>query len=119
MSHELLTISKALRAYKYRFTTELELHKGIAEALTKAGVTFNREVWIGNRDRIDFLCGAVGIEVKVKGSLADVGRQVNRYAVSDQIDALFLVTTKRLHRLPALINGKHVETVWIGFQGAF
>ena len=65
-------------------------------------------------DRIDFLLGGVGIEVKVDGSTAQILRQLRRYASSPQIEHLVLVTNRARHRsLPAVIGGKPLRVVHI------
>ena len=97
------------------YANEHELHQGVGEALTAAGVPFSREVALNARDRIDLLIGRVGIEVKVKGSWRDVQRQLARYADSDQISALVLVTSKPTHlRVATQLNGKPVHVHRVG-----
>jgi hypothetical protein len=114
------SVSQALLSVRFNIKNEMDLHAGIAEALDLARVEYQREVRIGPTSRIDFLCGRIGIEVKIKGTPADVRRQMTRYAASDRIDSLVLITTKHIHCcLPEQINGKTVETIWLGFQGAF
>jgi hypothetical protein len=109
-----------LRSCRFRFQSEAELQSGIAEALTTAEIPFDREVRLSPLDRVDFLCGSIGLEAKVKGSLAEVTRQVHRYCQHDTISAVVLVTTKANHRdLPAAMNQKAVTTLWLGFQEAF
>lgn len=44
---------KALGAARFRFSNEDELQAGVAEVLTGAGVTFEREVAIGPGDRLE------------------------------------------------------------------
>jgi hypothetical protein len=100
----------ALRRCRFLHATELDLQEGIAGALTAGGLGVRREVPLSARDRIDLLVDRVGIEVKIAGSWRDVQRQLERYAESDQIDELVLVTTKPLHnRVAAVMNGKPVR----------
>jgi hypothetical protein len=61
--------------------------------------------------RIDFMVGSVGIEVKVGFSWADVVTQLHRYAQSQMITDLILVTTRMLHTMPGRMNGKPVTVV--------
>lgn len=58
----------------------------------------------------------VGIEVKVKGSFAEVARQLFRYAESCEVDALLLVSTRSKHasELPAVIQGVPVASHLVG-----
>lgn len=103
-------IYAALREVRFNFTCERELQEGIAKQLTAAGVSFRREHALTERDRIDFLCGSVGIEVKIKGSAADLIRQLHRYAERDEITAIILVTSRAQHRAatPRGLNGKPI-----------
>lgn len=66
--------------HRFNYTDEAELQAGIATMLNDAGVSFIREVTLSRQDRIDFLIGDIGIEVKVGGSLAAVTRQVDDIA---------------------------------------
>jgi len=113
-----MTISKifdALGAVSFRFVTEAELQDGVATALCDARIRFEREVTLGPRDRIDFMVGRIGIEVKTDGSLAAVTRQLFRYAQHDRIDDLILVTAMRRHdQLPVRINGRKIAVCTIG-----
>ncbi|WP_345477972.1 hypothetical protein [Nesterenkonia rhizosphaerae] len=83
----------------------------ISEALTSAGIDHTREYRLSRRDRIDFLIGTVGIEVKIKGSRADVIRQLGRYAESQQITELILACSMRrlLYGVPNEILGVPVR----------
>jgi hypothetical protein len=106
-------IESALLAHRFRLTRELDLQLGIAEVLSRVGVAFEREVRLGDAGTIDFLAaGGLGIEVKIDGSLADVTRQVHRYAQRPEIVSLMLVTTMMRHRaLPASFADKPIRVV--------
>lgn len=102
------------------FTTENELQEALAgrfwaEALLGKPVTgYSRELRLDAENRIDFLVELdgeirVGVEVKIAGSLAAVRRQLERYAKSDKVDQLLLITTKASHhQISPTINGKPV-----------
>lgn len=99
---------------------ELGLQHAIERALVRAGVAYAREVeLLGpagrlHGDRIDFLLGDVGLEVKVDGSRADVIRQLDRYAESDQVQHLLLVTTRAQHRaMPRELREKPLEVLYL------
>ncbi len=101
-----------LRLNRFRFVDEQQLHEAIAAALAADGVAFEREVRLGDRDRIDFIADTLGIEVKVDGSAAVVERQLARYAEHDRITALALVTSCARHGAVAReINGKPVHVI--------
>lgn len=100
-------LADLIAAHIYGYRDEAGLHNLIALAFAGAGVPIRREVALSRRDRIDFLVGRVGLEVKVKGAPAGVLRQLQRYAGSDQIGHLVLVTTVARHLdMPATIGGK-------------
>lgn len=98
---------------RIRASSEAEVQRAIAHVFTGDGIPFDREVEIGEGDRIDFVVGgSIGVEVKVDGSLSSVTRQLHRYASSPLITELVLVTTRMRHRhMPAAINGKSITVV--------
>lgn len=87
-------IIDCLGRWRFLGNDELALHIGIEHALRAGGLDPRREVRLNDHDRIDFLVGVVGIEVKVAGSIGPVARQLRRYAESPMIDELILVTTR-------------------------
>lgn len=113
MSEEVI---KALSGVRFCGSSEDELQAGLAEILDAAGIEHKREVPLTGRDRIDFLTAdGVGIEVKVKGGLQELTRQIHRYAQSERVTAIVVVSTKLQHaRLPAELNGKPVASVHVG-----
>lgn len=103
-----------LRRQRYAFGTEAILQLSIASALESAGVEFEREARLTPLDRIDFLvAGGIGIEAKVRYPRRPIYRQLQRYAESDQIAALILITATALG-LPPSLNGKPLFYVSIG-----
>lgn len=106
-------IAKLINATGFRFVDERELQNGIEDRVLKLyEIPTKREVILNPKDRIDFLCGTVGIEVKIAGPVAAVTRQLFRYAESDRIDGLILVTTRSSHKLvPNEILSKPVFVV--------
>lgn len=91
-------IIEAIAGQRFLWATEDDLQRGLDAALTGAGFTVEREVRLNSADRIDLLIGRVGIEVKITGAWKNVGRQLERYLRSDQLDDLILVTCKASHR---------------------
>jgi hypothetical protein len=95
-----------------RLSWEAELQEGLAEVLTRAGYRVEREARLSARDRIDLLVDRVGIEVKVGGPAGSVVRQLERYADSEDLDALVLASSRRHHlAMPGVLNGKPVVVV--------
>jgi hypothetical protein len=104
-----------LRTIRCATDSESELSSLVFARLVNASLVFRAEVWLNDSDRIDYLVGRVGVELKVKGAVNSVARQLQRYAQSDQIDELILVTTKRLHsKVPLMLSGKMVHVITVG-----
>ncbi len=108
-------IVHAIQSHRYNMSSEDDLQRGIAMALTNYEIPHEREVRLGIRDRIDFKIGGIGLEVKIGGSTSDVTRQLGRYAASPRIDALILVTTRmRISvQMPTKIGGKVLTVIHI------
>lgn len=105
-------IADAILGHRFHFSGETELQDGIGLALAEAGIEAEREVRLTLGERIDFMAGGVGIEVKVKGSRADLMRQALRYARCDEVSGLLIVTTLARHKgVPEALNGKPVVVV--------
>lgn len=92
---------------------EVDTQNAIAAELARAGVEHRREVRLTTSDRIDFMVGSTGVEVKVGGAKRAILRQLERYADSDAVETLVLVTNVALG-LPSQLNGKPVHLVSIG-----
>lgn len=94
--------------------SELVLQDTLAFALARDGITFEREVRLTPEDRIDFLVGGVGIELKIDGSGHRLLRQLSRYARSPRVERLIVVTTRAHHRMrPMTLSGKRVEFAFL------
>lgn len=111
-------ICRALYNTKYCYHSEKDLQQGVAQVLSDLGSAFKPEYLLTPRNRIDFfLSNGIGIECKSddsKGgtSLAAVTRQLHRYAQSDQIKELILLTSMSKHKnLPNLMNEKPLSVV--------
>ena len=100
-------IIAALRELRSPFALyEQDIHQAVARRLTDAGLPFLHEKSLAPGCRIDFWCQGVGIEIKKgKPRPAALLEQLRRYAVSDEIAAL-VVLTQRSVRLPASVCGK-------------
>ena len=108
-------IAEMVAVVTFTFRDETELQEALGHILEGAGLTVEREVKLNGTDRIDFVVGRVGIEVKVGGAGLNVARQLQRYARSDRIDEILLISHAARHTaLPAEIGGKPLNVVWIG-----
>lgn len=107
------TVERALSGHRFRFADERELQAGIDQVLRSQGLEVAREASLGETGTIDFLVGPdgarLGIEVKTRGTRADLARQIHRYLQHDSVQAVLVVTTRAtLGRLPATIANKPV-----------
>lgn len=95
------------------------------ELLITGRVEFDREFQISPKDRPDFVIGrmptllaavpVVAVEVKIKGSLADLTRQLFRYAEHPDVAGILVVTTRADHqRLPDVILDRPVAVCYLG-----
>jgi hypothetical protein len=101
-------VRDALARYRFPISVEKALQDAVESALLGERLGFMREVTRG-ADRIDFLVGSVGVELKVKGSVSEVTRQLERYALWGDVSELLLVTTRGHHlAMPRELNGKPV-----------
>lgn len=109
-------VRAALEGRAVRTTDENELANVVERLFEEANVDYEREVRLSSRDRVDFLVDRVAIELKVEGSASQIIRQLDRYAQSDRVDHLVLVTTRRKHMLlmPDALHGKPVSVVCMG-----
>lgn len=102
----------ALEAHRPAAYSERALCDGIERAILGLGLTFEREFALNGRDRPDFMVGrapVIAIEVKIKGSLAELMRQVARYAEAPDVSGILVLTTRSAHGgLPPTLGGKPV-----------
>jgi hypothetical protein len=114
-------LAQALVAYRFRFKNEKELQAGVLEVLVALELPHVPEYPLAPGDRIDFYIPVEGIGVEVKtddsrggASLSTVTRQLWRYAKSNEIKSLILITTRSKHReLPSEILGKPLFVVYL------
>jgi hypothetical protein len=99
-------------------TDEAGLSAIVRMRLQAAAVEFDSEVCLDGdrRNRIDFVVGRVGLELKIDGSPSSVLRQLDRYAAADELDAVVLITTRRSHLrgLPDELRGKAIAAFHVG-----
>lgn len=109
-------IVAAIRSRAFRFANETELQTGIGRALSEHHIQFAREVALTAQDRVDFLVGDVGIEVKVAASPNAVIRQLHRYVQSERVATILLVTAsmRLATSMPLVMNSKPIVTCFVG-----
>lgn len=107
-------LSVEIQKHRFRYGNEIELQDGLAALFTRHDLTFEREVRFDAKDRIDFMVfGDVGLEVKCKGRLGEVHRQLVRYARQPRIATLMLVTDRHqlTQGLPDTLHGTTLVVV--------
>lgn len=108
-------VASELGRRRFGTSDEFELQDALASVFAEEGMPAEREALMSGKERIDFLLEeGVGIEVKIKGSLTDVTRQLARYADCDRVSSLILVTTRQAHRaVPTEIRDKPIRVVYL------
>ncbi len=107
-------LAAEIMKHRFRYGNEIELQDGLAALLTRNGLVFEREVRLDAKDRIDFMIAPdIGLEVKCKGRLGDVHRQIVRYARQPRIHTLMLVTDRHqlTQGLPDTLHGTTLVVV--------
>lgn len=93
-------LEEALQRYRFRFSSESDLQDGIARVLEKSRFPFEREVTLrdmperavaGLKDRPDFMVDGIAVEVKIKGGLSALLRQISRYAMHPDVRGVIAV----------------------------
>ena len=89
--------------------SEEELHAQIARAFADAGLDARHEARVGERCRIDFLVGDVGVEIKKsRPAPAALRKQLARYAACKAVGELVVVAPRAVD-MPRTIGGKRVS----------
>lgn len=103
-------VSDLLARYRIIGMTESVVQDQIERALRQGGIDYQREVELAPGDRIDFMVGSVGVEVKIKGTRSQIIRQLARYIRNDRVEEIVLAATSRrvLAGVPDEITGMHV-----------
>lgn len=119
MSTTVEQVIETLQSYRFTYSNEDELQRGIAQAFEGGKIPFRRECRLGDDLKIDFMVdGGIGIEAKIKGSPSDVARQLLSYASRPEVTCLILVTGRAaLGRLPNMLLEKklYVVPLWRTF----
>ncbi|MHB8370642.1 MAG: hypothetical protein ACYDBP_13320 [Leptospirales bacterium] len=105
-----LDLISSIQRVRFRYVTERDLQNGIETLFGKFDIPYFREYSMGSADRPDFLVdGGIALEVKIKGSLPELLRQISRYGLHREIREILVVGTPRwIPRVPAEIEGKPV-----------
>lgn len=106
-------IADAIASWKYDLSDEIRTQDQIGGALKAANIPFDREVKLTDSDRIDFMCGTVGLEVKLKGQARAIFRQIQRYSASPRVTQIIVVTARTLG-MPKSVGGKPVHVLALG-----
>ena len=112
------TVVAALRELRIDpATSEYDMHIYIEQLLYRRGLNTRHEVKLARRNRIDFLCGDVGIEVK-KGKVLSsrMQEQAARYLAFDTVASLILVIERSVFNMPREINGKPITVISLNKQ---
>jgi hypothetical protein len=107
---------EALRGKAVRAGNERELNEVVADLFRAAGLSFASEYRLNPKDRVDFFMAGLGIELKTDGSVSALLRQLDRYAASDEIKELLLISTRRKLCLLGVdeLRGKPITTFCLG-----
>jgi len=113
-------IADILSKYRYTYSSERDLHEGIASVLDTNGIGVTHEVRRGPSHRLDFLvAGGWAIEVKVDGSLAAALAQVVRYLTDIPELQGVLIATTRHWVLPAEVKASYPVELVVLRRSAF
>ncbi len=104
-------VCAALTGSRIDMSVEMVTQEQIAGVLRLNGITFQKEFKLGPGSRIDFLCkDGTGIEVKLAGQSKAIYRQVLKYTMSDEVEAVIIASSKSLG-FPSEVNGKPCRVV--------
>lgn len=116
---KLLALHALLGRFRFNYSSEDDLQRGIQAVLLKENYAFEREMRLDDQSRLDFLVdGEIAIETKIGGSAAQLMRQVSRYAQHESVKSILVVTNRASHMLPQSFNGKPI-VVYALLDGAF
>jgi len=98
-------VQSSLMHKHFTLSNEKKVQIQICQHLKNAGLDIQREVYLDQKNIIDFMVSGLGIEVKVKGSAFDILRQCERYCEFEQVKGLMLISG-RFIGFPKEIKGK-------------
>lgn len=107
-------VASVVRSSRLPLHDEKALQAALADRLNEAGIAHDRERHLSPVHVVDFLVDGVAVECKLRGaSKRAIYRQVRRYADSDEVRAVLLVTNTAMG-LPAEIKGCPTYVVSLG-----
>jgi hypothetical protein len=96
-----------------RAGAERTLAEDVQRALVTAAIDAMAESEL-TTGRVDLRVGTIAVELKVKGTVDAVLRQLERYAKDPAITEVILVTTSaKLRAMPAEVGGKRLHVVYL------
>lgn len=100
-----------LQSQRYRLGNEYLLQADVEKILKDNSIPYRREHRLSAGDRVDFfVAGHIALELKIKMPARRVYRQLERYAIHDEVDSLVLMTLG-VGGVPPSINDKPVYVV--------
>ena len=106
-------IKEALFGQRFDLASEKELQFKIKIVLSKNGVAAEAEHRFTPNDIVDFFIDGIAIEVKIKGSAAEIFKQCERYCQFEEVKELLLITNRSMG-FPKEINGKPCYVLNLG-----
>lgn len=105
-------LTTGLPQCRFSLVNERALQEGLAAYFDGEGIEYIREVPVTKLDRLDFLIGNVGVEVKIDSSPSEVTRQLHRYAECPRVAEILLITSRARHAaVPRELRGKPVRVI--------
>ncbi len=106
-------IVELIKSVKLQHTTEYLLHGQLYELFDSLKIPFQKEYPLSKKDIVDLFVNGVAIECKVQGQPLQIHKQLERYAMHDEVKAIILVSAKYM-RVKNTINGKPAFMVHLG-----
>ncbi|OPX46371.1 hypothetical protein CLHUN_01870 [Ruminiclostridium hungatei] len=103
---QIIDVLKTLRINP--INEEFDLQAEIEKLLIAAGITHERECYLGRGNRVDFLTSNDGIAIEVKKGKPNKMQaisQLRRYSEFDRVKGIILVIEKNMD-IPKILNGK-------------
>ncbi len=107
-------LTEIISSVKLQHSTEFILHGQLYELFDSLKIPYIKEHRLSAKDIVDlFVLDGIAIECKVKGQPIQIHRQLERYALHDEVKSIILVTAKYM-RVKPVINGKPAFIINLG-----